>query len=327
MTQFGSGFHFISTVLDLEMELPVDITPNITLDRPTKSQLEVIKTTLAGASAQGMLSPNRFYENNFSFNVQGATTNIIATPLPPEQSRYYVLNFNQNNCTTHVSFEMYTLLNVADFIYPYLASFYHWLTDEEYGKGKVVGYGIDPYAIQSFYALPHPESPKILNSKSINRLQSAFDAYQSLEKTRHEGIIRAIEYHSNLKKLNATNRLPVLGLFMIIEMLLTHNPNDKEIGDSLTHQIKTKIALLSSRFSEPLNYDSFGKEANHERIWSSLYHFRSCIAHGNNIDFTEKRLKILRDDKAAYTFLSKATKQILEHSLKEPDLINSLKPI
>ena len=115
---------------------------------------------------------------------------------------------------------------------------------------------------------------------------------------------------------------------MILEMLLTHNPNEKEIGDLLTHQIKTKTALLLPRLSQPFHYDVFSKGGgDHEKIWGALYHYRSCIAHGNHINFTDKRLKPLVDDDTAYTFLSLATKRILEHALKEPDLINSLKPI
>ena len=326
-TQFGSGFHFISTVLDVKVDLPIELTRNITLDRPTKTQLEIIKTTLHKASGLSVLSPNRYYENSFRFDCDGATTKIIVTPLACDETRYYVLNYNQNLYAKHIRNEVHELLYVADFIYPYLASFFHWTTNEEYGKGKVVGYGIDPYGIQSFYARPHPEPPKVLNDESIQRLKYGLDAYRSLEKTKHEGIIRAIEYNFNLKRLSAFNNLQVLCLFMIIEMLLTHNPNNKKIGDSLTHQIKTKIALLSSRLTEPLNYKSFGKEANHEKIWGSLYHYRSCIAHGSHIDFTDNKLKVLKDDKTAYAFLSQATKQILEHALKEPDLINSLKPI
>ena len=95
-TQFGSGFHFISTVLDVKVDLPIELTRNITLDRPTKTQLEIIKTTLHKASGLSVLSPNRYYENSFRFDCDGATTKIIVTPLACDETRYYVLNYNQN---------------------------------------------------------------------------------------------------------------------------------------------------------------------------------------------------------------------------------------
>ena len=146
-TQFGSGFNFISTVLDVKVDLPIELTRNITLTRPTKTQLEIIKTTLDWASGLSLLSPNRYYENSFSFNCDGATTEIKETPLSDDDTLYYVLNYNQNNYAKHIRNEVHELLYVADFIYPYLASFFHRATDEEYGKGNVVSYGIDPAQI------------------------------------------------------------------------------------------------------------------------------------------------------------------------------------
>ena len=239
-TQFGSGFRFISTVLNVELDLPIDVTPNIKLDKPDKDQLEIIRNTLEKASGLSFLSPTRYYENSFSFDCDGATTRIIESPLSDNETRYYVLNFNQNNYQRHISNELHELLYVADFIDPYLASFFHWYTEEEYGKGKIVGSGIDPYGMQAFYELPHPEQPKVFNEDSIRSLKDAIAAYNSLDRTKHEGIIRAIEYNFNLKRLSAFNNLPVLGLFMIIEMLITHNPNDKEIGELSNASDKNK---------------------------------------------------------------------------------------
>ena len=110
-------------------------------------------------------------------------------------------------------------------------------------------------------------------------------------------------------------------------MLLTHNPNDKEIGDSLSHQIATKVALLDKRLPEPLPYvDYFGDESSPERIWKMLYSFRSAIAHGDNPDFKAK-LRMLRSAKSATSFVGEATARLLRQALEEPELFDSLKPI
>ncbi len=158
-------------------------------------------------------------------------------------------------------------------------------------------------------------------------IKQLLEKYLSLDESKHEGIKRAIELNWNLKRISNLNNLPILGLFMIIEMLLTHNPNDKEVGDSLTHQIKTKVAFLSPRFSKPLDYSAFGNNVKPEKIWGGLYNYRSCIAHGNHVDFANDKLRMLKDADTAFDFLNRATRTLLAHAIMEPDVINGLKPI
>ena len=151
--------------------------------------------------------------------------------------------------------------------------------------------------------------------------------YNKLDKKKHEGIIRAFDFNANMKMLTNANNMRVLAYFAIIEMLLTHNPNEKEIGDLLTHQIKTKIALISSRLDTPINYTTFGAGVAPDKIWSALYNFRSSIAHGNHINFQEGKCAVLKDPGTATTFVAAVCKNLLKHALYEPELINSLKPI
>jgi hypothetical protein len=112
---------------------------------------------------------------------------------------------------------------------------------------------------------------------------------------------------------------------MTLEMLLTHNPNDKDVGDSLSHQISTKVALLERRLAKPLNYAVLS-EAKSTVVWKKLYAFRSAIAHGGTADF-KGALSILQSPQAATEFLAEATALILRHALDEPALFDSLKPI
>jgi hypothetical protein len=109
-------------------------------------------------------------------------------------------------------------------------------------------------------------------------------------------------------------------------MLLTHNPNDREIGDSLSHQISTKVPLLSSRFSVPLEYSLFRNDVAPPAIWKKLYEYRSKIAHGDLPDFSG-RLQLLTDQTTAVRFLEDAVRQIVRHALDEPELVDALKPI
>lgn len=131
---------------------------------------------------------------------------------------------------------------------------------------------------------------------------------------------------ARLKRIPYGRDLQVLGLFAIIEMLLTHNPNDREIGDSLSHQISTKVPLLSARFQTPLDYSTFGTDARPSTIWKKLYEYRSKIAHGDVADFSG-RLSLLVNQQTAITFLELAARQIVRHALNEPELVDALKPI
>jgi hypothetical protein len=128
------------------------------------------------------------------------------------------------------------------------------------------------------------------------------------------------------RRFNNAGRVVVLAYFAIIEMLLTHNPNDKEIGDSISHQLITKISLLSTRLSDDFDYHLFETSVPSDKIWKLLYSYRSSIAHGNHIDF-DKTFKNLKSEINTMQFIASATRILLKHALKEPDLINGLKPI
>lgn len=140
-----------------------------------------------------------------------------------------------------------------------------------------------------------------------------------------------IPAHFALREFYDLNSLPhqsnhhILGCFAVIESLLTHNPNDKEIGDSLTHQLKTKLNLLESRFVRELDFSPFGKTSK-EKVWSTLYKYRSYIAHGNRFDF-DKDFATLKSRDVALGFLREVTKLVIISALKEPKFIEDLKAV
>jgi hypothetical protein len=118
------------------------------------------------------------------------------------------------------------------------------------------------------------------------------------------------------------DQLYPLGVFAVIESLLTHDPQGSH--DSLTHQIKGKMALLEKRFHNPLDYSCFAS-AKSETIWGKLYSYRSAIAHGDTPDF-KGTLSVLKDQMTAVSFLDSAAKALLRHALEEPELILDLRP-
>jgi hypothetical protein len=136
-----------------------------------------------------------------------------------------------------------------------------------------------------------------------------------------------MQLHERIASTDLGPDFTVLALFAVVEMLLTHQPGDKEIGDSLTHQIVTKIPLLESRMGVPPDYGVFGSDVDRAQVWRALYHYRSCIAHGNHYDFAHRVLGVLGDPAKALSFMRVATRRVLRFALDEPVLYDSLKRV
>jgi hypothetical protein len=134
-------------------------------------------------------------------------------------------------------------------------------------------------------------------------------------------IDRAIDSLNRLRAVARGTPLRILGLFAIMESLITHDPHD--MYDSLGHQIRTKMQLLGRRFRKPLRYDVFSG-ATAEKVWKKLYACRSCIAHGGQLAF-DGDLKILGKLEVVEEFVLSATRRVLQQALIEPELVLDLR--
>ena len=88
-----------------------------------------------------------------------------------------------------------------------------------------------------------------------------------------------------LKALPNYSPLRFLGYFAILESLLTHAPKPSDPYSSITRQVQKKLILLDHRWTHKINYGPFG-EAKPEKVWSTMYGYRSLIAHGGQPDFS-----------------------------------------
>jgi len=314
------GFYFISTVLDMQIDLPVEITPEIKLEKANDYQMEEIFKALKN---EEFISSRYLYEIVEIIKEDGARYQDV---LPRKDWRYYIISYQGSNTKVE------SLFDIADIINPHLKkSFLAYSTTEDFGLGKIIGWLIDPigeHAIKRNFI--QDTSPEIFDQNSLSNLQSLFSRFNALDNKKHEGIIRAIKFNRRLQRSLESMTLidlAILGFFVIIEMLLTHKPNNKEIGDSSNHQIKSKMAFLSPRFSNSLDYSVFGTQVSNDKVWKALYEYRSRIAHGEHIDFNNKELKVLKDRETAFNFLESATRILLAHAINEPDVVNGLKPI
>jgi hypothetical protein len=241
-------------------------------------------------------------------------------PLLRSEWRYYLIAFSDHGN------ELFTFLRAANLSRPALQTIYHVYTEEPFGKGRVMGWGGDPVAGVVAYEIPHLRPLEVLDENAMQRLRAAYRALTRLDPTKHLAIASATQAFEALKRIPSGNSLRVLGLFSVLEMLLTHNPNDRELGDSLAHQISTKVPLLMQRFSEPFDRENFGKGAPDSTVWKKLYEYRSAIAHGGQADFMG-RLQLLDSPTVVLEYLDETVRRLVRHALDEPDLVDALKPV
>lgn len=132
----------------------------------------------------------------------------------------------------------------------------------------------------------------------------------------------ALQIHQ-LKSLPTESPFRFLAYFSVLESLLTHMPEPTDPYDSITRQVKKKIALLNNRFPRPLDYAAFGN-ASTEKVWAKLYKYRSLIAHGGEARF-DRDLTVLQSPACAFALLRSATKAVARQALVEPQLLADLR--
>jgi hypothetical protein len=125
-----------------------------------------------------------------------------------------------------------------------------------------------------------------------------------------------------LKDLPRFSPLQILGYFAVLESVLTHAPNPDDRYDSITRQIKQKLALLNKRWNPPLDYSAF-PTLSHDKVWSKMYAYRSAIAHGSTPNFAGE-LSALGKAENANLLISEAVKKTIYQTLEEPQLLADL---
>ena len=293
--------------------MPFTIDENLRFERPTEEQLVALRKI---GQALGIdLGPfdcslERIPQEN------GFTLNRI--PLPADQLRYLLITHNTNGRKMH-DFEQFSSI-----FEPPLSLIFHAWTVEPFGRGQRSGYGWQTQ--RQLNSIVHEWEVHPLSDQWLNEVKSLWLRCLSVE-GEFPFIKKAIKMLHDLITIPRHHDLYFLGLFAIVELLLTHNPNDKENADSLRHQISTKVPLLVTRMLRVPNYETFGNDLEEEKLWKLLYDLRSKIAHGADTSFDSGEMRRLKSRSTAFDFLDHATRCLLTHAIREPALVMKLKPI
>lgn len=309
---------FLGNCLDVSCGLPATISDNIRIERPSAENLRWYRSYL-GSGTSFFSELKSSFESNI---VEVDPSNYVYKPLPRRDWKYLAVTSSGSGIEVHEFFM------VANLLSPLLWSVAHRMTTEPFGRGKAVGWGFDPLeSVAKTFHPPFKPNNERLTDETIIALKESLRDYQVLSRSRFPDIAKAVQLLFDLRMITRFSQLLILGKFSVLEMLLTHSPELQGNDDSISHQIRTKIALIDKRLSTPLDYTSFGGKTP-SQVWSALYAYRSAVAHGGSIDFRgNKNLKPAISKKVADEFLSGAVRTVLRHALKEPELFESLKPV
>lgn len=312
---------FVANRMSITAPLPFEIAPECYLDRASPSQVSMIKKGLEYVVAPTMLEEVfARYEMKVSKVADGyAASGTKWTKLPESEWRYYVVSTPGNGTINHA---LHHAANISDVPLDLATLIFH-------GENGEDGRGHRPHSIVNFM-FSHEVSTATLDATQLVEISQIYDLLikgcavvngaMNIPKA-----WKAVEMLDDVTLLPHSSAFRVLGLFSILEMLISHNPRLEDKGDSITHQMKTKMPLLMRRFDKPVVLAAYFGEAKSDKIWSQMYGYRSAIAHGGTPDFKNLGAQgYLRSAENANAFLFAVVKATIRNYLREPVLYDDL---
>ena len=153
----------------------------------------------------------------------------------------------------------------------------------------------------------------------VNRIQSQVQQHDA----RLLDVRRLAAQLGQMKGFPHNSSLRFLGYFALLESLLTHAPKPSDPYDSITRQLRKKVALLNNRWPHKINYNAFGN-VSPDTIWTKIYKYRSKVAHGGNLELTGN-LTVLKNHDTALRLVKDTVKAVIRHAFEEPQLLIDLR--
>lgn len=305
------SFAFVMNVWHLEEGVAHTLVPGHLVRRATPKEIAVIEQTLQRMA--GSLLHNDLYFWKHCWPHQGGTVEI----LPETEWRYFVIAFKGFNAT------MNNLQYAFDLAPLELEVGFTILHSDVAGQPD---YTVNWNERRLFHVLDEARySNTFFVDVSARDIEMIATIHSRLKEHDHRliDIKRLARQLSQLKGLPHESPLRFLGYFAILESLLTHAPKKTDPYDSITRQVKKKVALLDHRWGNALDYKPFGK-VTPEKVWSKMYSYRSQVAHGEAPEFTGA-LQALGTHENALMLVKETVKSVIRHALNEPQLLLDLR--
>jgi hypothetical protein len=306
-----NSFAVILNLLDVKFPLPFEIVPGHHFRKADEDEIRRVRDFLKGMPVCG--DPGIPFE--FNIIADGDSTegkSLFWHPLKQEDWRYYVIAFQG------VSNAMYDLRLAA------CLSTVELRADIQFHPN---GFSLSSQSVFTFLfeAFGHGSEYRAFEERDLMEIRSAYYDIKNAEKE-FPDIKHALQLFLSLDALPLNSDFRVLGMFAVIESAICHRPKSTETGDSLTHQVRTKLPLFTHRFPDAIDYSVYFGDTPEDTVWAKLYDYRSHLAHGGKPDFAGK-LSVLKGRGNVATFLRVMTKALLRNSLKEPQLYMDLREV
>lgn len=312
-----SGLAFIISHIDVEEYSPIEFIPEHTFRAATDSEIERIKNQIESSVPRNLFSRIP-YDSYYRKETKEDITNYHLEPLPRGKWKYWVIAFNGYNDKISQIEQIALLLPVEfevgfTFIYSDLNQ-----------MGRNGGTLSMPNIVERHNSIGNVyNEAKILQKKDINMIGELFLLHSNMV-SEFDFVKVCMRNFYNLQAVPKKSDLVIVGLFSIIESLITHKPRLTETLDSISHQVINKIILLRKKFTRDIVPNSYFESATEDKIWKRLYQYRSDVAHGTPVNFNSE-LKILRNRETVVNFLRENIKEIIILALKDPEFIFDLR--
>jgi hypothetical protein len=313
--QLGHSFSFvlnISRIVGQSAEAGLTIAPGHTLRKANMTEIVAIKDVLT--SCTGITSWSAWEGGETIRNENNSTSRVR---LPEDQWRYFVIEFKGTNETIN---EIERTLCITPLELKIGFTLLHRVFPSKHTPMLIYSAGRLFSQAQRTYADKIPFFD--VTSAVAENIAFLRDTVQSCDQ-KLVNLRRITEQLLELDALPSDSPLLFLGYFAILESLLTHQPDPKDTIDSITRQVRRKIILLDNRWQPRIDYSQL-PQSEPETIWTKMYSYRSCLAHGSDPDFKNK-LQLLVDTDSALTLLKQTVKGVLRQALTEPQLIVDLR--
>lgn len=312
------NFAFVMNIRQLQNSRSFVLAEGHQLRRANHQQIEIIKEETEKFNLGFSSSPNLWEASRHDDQPVGGSPERKFVPLPNDEWRYFVVMFSGLNSTLNE-------LKIAFDLSPVELEVAFTVMQDAICEERMpsVGWNGD----RLFHFLREAQWTDELfvdvSANDVLEINKVHDLLRSYDHTLF-GLKDFFLQMSQLKGLPYSSPLRFLGYFGILESLLTHLPNPKDPYDSITRQVKKKLALLDHRWKPGIDYSNFGN-ANSDTVWTRMYQYRSVIAHGGTADFSSGELQVLKNSKNALRLLKETTKALIRQTLVEPQLIVDLK--
>lgn len=309
------GLIFLAESIDLRgLEEPVLIGNEARLTRANSEIRAQLSRILEPHTKTRLMLHINPWESEGVPNDQGVEIRPIADP---SQHQYWIVQ----HWRQLFDLQLEHALELAD---PGLTPLISLTSPLQRPSGFINAHAILNWLEENFVAETRHMGPTEL--VSVERAWQLLIAFESQDEPSYQFVKKAIQDFADLKRVLARMPIYVVGLFSIIEMLLT-TQQDKTTENSLSHQLKEKLTLLGNRFADPLvlkDHLPLTEGMDFKKVISKLYAYRSKVAHGSTLDFTGE-LKVLESHKAVCRFLRAVVRKLILQAVYEPALFRDLK--